>query len=287
MLKPKYLGWLLFVGTAALAASGHEEGNGGDTVAQDFALRGRQAYQALLKMKAVPSEISLAELDRSIKYTQVISQETVSLPGPDGVPLERDAVNQPKANPPTILVNRRRWNDPRMTELAKIRLALHEYLGILGIERNNYAVSNWIEGFNPATVVELDGVYVNPEQQPEGVKIQSRGSSYLIDGSIKYRGGRYPLYRSFEAMLTPNADGTIYSGNGTIRNVFGNNGYVEAECSYEVAFRLTKSTDGSDAFYLDLWVPSTMPDSYRSDRGCVPVSNTWYYGKSLYKKKGN
>lgn len=129
------------VALSALAshpAPWRETGNGGDSVAQDFALKGAQAIE---RLRQNPNFIAVPwdKVELAARETQIVSEPTVYLTAPTGKSFERDAVNFPTKK--VISVNRRRWLRAGFTDDEKRALALHEYLGIAGLERNHYALS--------------------------------------------------------------------------------------------------------------------------------------------------
>ncbi len=164
---------LLF--SSAAHAVGWDHGNAGDTVASEFILSGRDVLQRLeLLYENNKPVFDTANLRAAIMTTEVVSEDHVYLDG-----FERDAVNfYPSKR--LIKVNRSRWMDlRRSTETkARLRLVLHEYLWISGIDDTNfvhsehliellnignYSPSIWWNPVNPANYVRANLAFA-----PEG-----------------------------------------------------------------------------------------------------------------------
>lgn len=154
----------LLISVASFA--GDIQGNGGDFIAQEFAAHGFEALKVLKELKTLPADLSLQDLEHALSTTQVVSADKTELPGPDGKPLERDAINLPDETPPTILVNRTSWTSKKLSTTDKMSLALHEYLGIVGTERNNYRISSQLRVFMNGT--SNSGLSACPKPDQDG-----------------------------------------------------------------------------------------------------------------------
>ncbi|MEK2645059.1 hypothetical protein [Bdellovibrio sp. BCCA] len=165
--------------TVQAAAAGWDHGNAGDTVASEFILSGRDVLQRLeLLFENNKPVFDATNLRAAIMTTEVVSEDHVMLDG-----FERDAVNYYPTKR-LIKVNRSRWTDlRRSTETkARLRLVLHEYLWISGVDDtnfihsehliellniNNYSPSIWWNPVNPANYVKAQLTFA-----PEGCTIQ-------------------------------------------------------------------------------------------------------------------
>ncbi|MGZ3805353.1 MAG: hypothetical protein ACXVB4_14150 [Pseudobdellovibrionaceae bacterium] len=145
--------------------AGWDHGNAGDAVASEFILTGRDVLQRLeLLFQNNKPVFDTANLRVAIMATEVVSEDHVDLDGH-----ERDAVNYYPSKR-LIKVNRSRWSDlRRSTETkARLRLVLHEYLWISGVDDTNfvhsehliellnignYSPSIWWNPVNPANYV--------------------------------------------------------------------------------------------------------------------------------------
>lgn len=132
--------WIVSVMTfiSPLAFAGWDNGNAGDAVASEFILTGRDVLQRLeLLFDDNKPVFDTANLRTAITATEVVSEDHVLLNG-----YERDAVNYYPTRR-LIKVNRSRWVQlRRSTETkARLRLVLHEYLWISGIDDTNFAHS--------------------------------------------------------------------------------------------------------------------------------------------------
>lgn len=126
------------------ASGGNDGGSGGDTYAKEFEMLGRALYKTFDQHQNHPLFVkwhlkpSLFEL--AINTTLLRSEDgsTVILDN-----YEVDGINY--QNRRLIVINQDRWK--QKTLLQKLELVLHEYLGILGIEKGNYIVTNEFTDF--------------------------------------------------------------------------------------------------------------------------------------------
>ena len=119
--------------------AGNDGGSGGDAYAKEFEMLARELHKTfssnennpvLIKWRLKPSLFELAvntTLLRSSDSSEVVLDS-----------MEVDAINY--QNKRLIVINQDRWR--QRTLLQKIELTLHEYLGILGIEKGNYIATN-------------------------------------------------------------------------------------------------------------------------------------------------
>lgn len=124
--------------TADLSWGGDESGHGGDSYAAEFTSVAREAVRKLRPVNESDlSPLDLETLEMVIKETEVYSEEHLFLNGQ-----EVDAINYPHKH--LIRINRTRWKALRNegTRIGRYNLALHEYLGILGIDDSQYQVSH-------------------------------------------------------------------------------------------------------------------------------------------------
>lgn len=123
----------------ALAAGGggNTVGNGGDGVAEEFVVEGRQAINLLscIKLELADMKIVLTMLG-NVDLTEVnSSQAPLWLRG-----RQVDAINFPAEH--KILVSRERWNGLLLDNIAtRVTLVLHEYLGVSGFDDSEYKIS--------------------------------------------------------------------------------------------------------------------------------------------------
>ena len=135
----KYLSLLLIVLFTNTSFAGNDGGSGGDTYAKEFEMLGRaladtfkqnENHPVLQKWRLKSSLFELAvntTLLRSSDGSEVVLDS-----------YEVDAINY--ENKRLIVINQDRWRQKSL--LQKLELTLHEYLGILGIEKGNYIVTN-------------------------------------------------------------------------------------------------------------------------------------------------
>lgn len=123
--------------------AGNEGGHGGDTIALEFRLIGdiiNQELSQLDDLKLRKLNFSKSEFEKAYKSVRV-----VSAPGYECKLNyeEVDAINFPEQS--KIKVNSDRWVQKNIE--AKVRLVFHEYLGIIGAERDSFEVTNQLLEF--------------------------------------------------------------------------------------------------------------------------------------------
>lgn len=124
----------------SLQIEGHETGHGGDARAAEFVAI---AQDVLANIKKSPlNGIDPALLSEAIKNTKVRTTEDILLDVATGK--EVDAINHPQKTPPEIVLNKAAW-DGLKDGFKKRRLALHEYLNIIGAEDSRYQLSSLID----------------------------------------------------------------------------------------------------------------------------------------------
>lgn len=185
----------------ALALPAHawrEVGNGGDEVAQSFVTTAYRMLNLLKRLPAAPEGLSLTTLEQAIDSTYVVSEEKLFLNDPSGQPSERDALNFPGTTPPSIRVSRARWQNAAFTEKAKLLLTLHEYLGILGLERNTYVVSAKLE--NALSVSQSAPVQIFSQALVNGQEGLTLGAAAELCDRYRsmYRRSYFMVYCTFE-----------------------------------------------------------------------------------------
>lgn len=117
---------------------GNEGGHGGDTYAEEFFTLGQGISESLFKVKdffGKQTNVTANEFANAVnKEVRIVSsdKEDVVLNG-----AEVEAINFPELK--VILISRDFWRQKTLPQ--KIKLVLHEYFGILGIERDNYKES--------------------------------------------------------------------------------------------------------------------------------------------------
>jgi len=149
------------------AIAGWENGNAGDSYVSEFILTAKDLAQRFELLPADQlGEIDLRKLKAAIKSTEVVSEEQVMLNG-----FERDAVNY-WPNESLIRMSRSRWRELRRpTETrARLRIVLHEYIWMTGLEDSkfqhsdrliellnikNYSPNIWWNPVNPINTISL------------------------------------------------------------------------------------------------------------------------------------
>ncbi len=118
--------------------SGNEGAHAGDIYADEFVELG-QMLSELLSSPALSnlvrgSGFSAEEFARTVNRTKVFSREPsdVQLNG-----FDVSGLNHEQGGP--IVINRKDWREGRI--IQRLRLVLHEYFGIMNVERDHYNVS--------------------------------------------------------------------------------------------------------------------------------------------------
>lgn len=129
------------------AHGGFDSGNAGDAFSAEFLFSGRDVLQRLEILSSQGKGlIETKSLRAAMEATVVVSEDRVFLDGH-----ERDAVNYPSKK--LIKINRTRWKELRQPQetKARLRLALHEFLWVSGVDDTNFNKSNpIIEALNVA-----------------------------------------------------------------------------------------------------------------------------------------
>ncbi len=128
--------FLLVTFSSTSARAGNEFGNPGDSVAMAFTQAGFRAANFLIRNPslAAAQNIDAAVFLKKVQSTAVTSKETLTLNG-----VEVDAINYPMEA--RIEVSRTRWKLTQQDPDLALKLALHEYLWILGRNDTQYQVS--------------------------------------------------------------------------------------------------------------------------------------------------
>ena len=133
---------LLLLGASSLKAApveGRETGNGGDAVALEFQVSAQEAIQDISKNQARYPKAQAGELMRAFVGASILVTDKPLFVKKGDVTQESAAVNF--HGPDTILINRDRWREIKTVQVRRA-LALHEILGLLGVESTgDYSVS--------------------------------------------------------------------------------------------------------------------------------------------------
>ncbi len=138
---------LLF--SSNIAFTKGRDGNGGNEIAMRFTQIATDSLKFLKKPGNNSKKINLQKLENAIKDTKVYvvtyklcdDSKDKTCPGESGYV----AKNYPLQD--EIYINEVRWRKLSFEE--KVRITIHEYLGIIGVEAGNYSISsNIIIGLN-------------------------------------------------------------------------------------------------------------------------------------------
>lgn len=118
----------------ARAKSGGHDGNGGDSISQEFTSLGREVLITLKMDSNKFPEVSAENFEETIKKTEIVTTEKQILI----MGIEKDAANYPEQY--LIKVNRSRWSQIKNIKRKKA-LIFHEYLGIMNFDDSKYQIS--------------------------------------------------------------------------------------------------------------------------------------------------
>ncbi len=123
----------LLILMAIPAQAGRETGNGGDAIAIEFKTTALQVVAAInAGQTPMFPEVSTRLLQTAIGETKLTVKDHVFVNG-----AEKDAANYPAQK--LIEISRTRWLSDSSRKQA---LVFHEYLGIMGVDDSNYAISS-------------------------------------------------------------------------------------------------------------------------------------------------
>jgi hypothetical protein len=219
---------MLAIPFAAFATpDGSHEGNGGDGYALEFQQIGRDLGKKLeITTINGMDKNDLARFKTALDQTTVTStNEPLILNG-----MEKDAINNPEER--TIVFSRLRWIQLDST-LAKQRLVLHEYLGIIGIRDDTAQVSSQLLGPANVSIARMAKVHVRVrrvwnEYTPDNVVTLKWDSVCDLSYDLPVFEMRVPGYGiphlpdiicpvSFSVAEDPNNPSNLVKKNGSVR----------------------------------------------------------------------
>jgi hypothetical protein len=158
-MKNLILSAIVALSALPLAHAGFDSGNAGDALSAEFIYTGRDVLQRLeLSASAGKPIYDTKQLRTVMEATEVVSKDKVVLDGK-----ERDAVNYPSRK--LIEISRPRWREYRKTSEthARLKIVLHEYLWMTGVDDTNYVKSEPIiralnvPNYSPSIWLNLPG----------------------------------------------------------------------------------------------------------------------------------
>lgn len=173
------------------AYEGWDHGNAGDSYAAEFVMT---AKDLVLHLKTLPSgeldEVNLALLIGAIETTTVRTEDQLLYKG-----REVEAINDPDQK--LILLNRSIWRSRRAENntIARYTFVLHEYLGIMRVNDEQYKVSGplvalldlknynpalWWNPLNPVNYITMNLVYSNGNCKIEGLKFDLQKTEEVL-----------------------------------------------------------------------------------------------------------
>lgn len=139
----------------AFAHFGGEGGNPGQEVALEFATIGADVTYQLMRnfrgdsdncKNVIYADLCALDIDKlrnAVQLARVVSVPDLTRDDPDtGTKMTYVALNFPQEQ--RILVSESGWKNPNFCSVQKFPLVLHEYLGLLGIEIENYRYSSML-----------------------------------------------------------------------------------------------------------------------------------------------
>ncbi len=169
------------------ALAGQRTGNGGDAIEIEFRLLGARIVDFLntTERPAPLSEINAADLFQAVQNTRIVAKNETLYDRHNQV---RTAVNYPVEK--RIELNRDGWTALKYSFDEKLVLVLHEYLGILGTEIDNYDLSSRIAGSSEtirATGVVTGGTLFHSECR---ISAELEAPPYLVQ-ELRRKGYRF------------------------------------------------------------------------------------------------
>lgn len=132
--------------------AGNSVGNGGDNVAQEFTNLARLAVKNLSAVEiSVQDQKNLEKIKAGIESVHVSSEKQLFLNQK-----EVNAINRPSKL--EIIVSRGRWKELKSEKVqTRVALVLHEYLGVMGLDDQQYALSEKLMSFlTPTGLADFD-----------------------------------------------------------------------------------------------------------------------------------
>jgi hypothetical protein len=147
---------------ATVAHAGNEGGHGGDPVAMEFnAVAVEIARDLQTEEQSNPAlfrkwKLSATLFQKAVEQTIVVSRDHEDMRLNEN---EMDAINSDPKYPNIIRINRIRWYEDALR--AKIKLALHEYFGVLNVERDIFPATTDFSDFIDREVRRLESKTAN------------------------------------------------------------------------------------------------------------------------------
>lgn len=169
------------------AFAGQRTGNGGDAIEIEFRLLGMRIVDFLNSADRPTrlSDINTADLSRAVQETKIVAKNQTLYDRHDQA---RTAVNYPAER--RIELNRDGWAALKYSFDEKLVLVLHEYLGILENEVDNYDLSSRIAGSSEtirATGVVTGGTLFHSECR---ISAELEAPPYLVQ-ALRQKGYRF------------------------------------------------------------------------------------------------
>ncbi len=178
----------IVMSATAFAGGATTVGGGGDHYSAQFIELGRGISRALFSHSL--SGVNPELFKRAVETTKVNSQQKLALNGNIV-----DAINYP--NTKQIIQSRESWDKMAGNWSQRVRLVLHEYLGIMNLDDSSYQISNQ---FDPSWVISF------PAKFKFNI-LNTAGYCDYINGTPSCSRSGYDS-KIFEIELKPNRDGS-------------------------------------------------------------------------------
>jgi len=129
----KYFIFFSFLFPQFACSAGNDQGNGGNVDAQEVHVFLNDIVNTVESLREIFPEVDPARLRTKLAETQIVFKPKTFLNG-----VETDALNNGNN---TIEINATRWSQPKSYNQRQAIL-LHELLGLVGLEINNYQISS-------------------------------------------------------------------------------------------------------------------------------------------------
>lgn len=175
-------------------SAGGIDAGGGDAYAAEFVGLAHQLVDMATELEDSP--VDADELKAAIRETEVQTLDKVFLNG-----IEKDAVNFPSRK--LIELSRSRWDEIQDDVLRRYRLVLHEYLGILKMNDEDYQISSKFINSLRKPLATISCQFANPLNTNDRTLYRVTGTTYsnypaVVRGFVPSQlGGRLSTNKAF------------------------------------------------------------------------------------------
>jgi hypothetical protein len=176
------------------SSAGGIDAGGGDAYAAEFVGLAHQLVDMATELEHSP--VDADQLKAAILETEIQTLDRVFLNG-----IEKDAINYPSRQ--LIELSRSRWDDIKDDVVRRYRLVLHEYLGILKINDEDYQISSKFLSSLRKPLATISCHFANPLNSNDRTLYRVTGTTYsnypaVVRGFVPSQiGGRLSTNKAF------------------------------------------------------------------------------------------